>query len=398
MGNPKSLQPAHFGGTSLQQMHNWVQSGSGASSMHSASDQWQKEQQYMQDLATRVRDRMTQVHAYMESQSGAAVQNAVAPVTMWAEATADNTYVQAQQMQAQGNAFSKLQAAVPNPSELQNVPSDNWFQKTWASITGSKTDTQIAQQHNEQLRQEAVTAFNSYQSTTQSAVSGTPTFTAPPPIATDTAVQSNGGGPGVGGFASPGGGGGTAGGGGGSAGALHGGGVGGSTPVVDHSATGGVAPVGTHSESYTPVTPTPSFQSSSLGSAAGGGLSGGLSGVLGVGALGAAAGGLGGGGLGGAGGSTGGRLGGTSAGGGADEEAGGRAGNAGRAGSLAEEEAAGRGGAGNSTSTGQTGAAGRGAGRKGEEDDEHYSPEFLKDDHGFFDDEMPRVAPPVFGE
>jgi hypothetical protein len=369
--------------------------------MHSMSDQWASEQKYMQDLAGRVRDRMAQAKVVIESQSGEAMQNAVAPVVLWTEVTADNALTQSQRMQEQGEAFSKVQSAVPNPSEMQPVPSDNWFQKTWASITDSKTDTQIAQQHNEQLRQEAVTAFNSYQSTTQSSVSGTPVFTAPPPATVDTSVQSNGGGPGVGSFGSPGGGG-TAGGGGAAGGGAGGGyvgsthgGSGGGGALPPYAASG--SPMGTHSAGFTPTPTPPSFQSPALGAGgAGGGMGGGFSGVIGGFGLG------GGGSAGGGAGGSGGRLGGSGAGGAADEEeggrtrAGGRAGSAGRAGGLAAEEetANGRG----SSSTSQSGAAGRGAGRKGEEDDEHYSPEFLKADHGFFDDDMPRVAPPVFGE
>lgn len=399
MGHPRSLEPAHFGGSSLQQMHQWVHSGPGANSMHAASDLWSQEQKYMQELASRVRDRMSKAKVVIESQSGDAMQNAVAPVVLWSEVTADNALTQSQRMQEQGEAFSKVQSAVPNPSELQSVPSDNWFQKTWASITGSKTDTQIAQQHNEQLRQEAVTAFNSYQGTSQSSVSGTPVFTAPPAATVDTSVNSSGGGPGVGSFSAPGGGGGGAGGGatgGGGYGSVSHGSSGSSSgvPVIPPVASQAVSPVSTHAESFTPTPTPPSFQSPSLGtggaSGASGGIGGGFSGVLG---------GFGGGG--GAGGSSGGRLSGLGAGAESEEEQAGRAGanNAGRAALAAEEEeeaAAGRGS--NSSSTSQSGMGGRGSGKKGEEDDEHYTPEFLKGDHGFFDDDMPRVAPPVFGE
>lgn len=395
MGNPRSLEPASFGGSSLEQMHSWVHSGPGAAAMHSMSDLWVQEQQYMRDLANRVRDRMAQAKVVIESQSGDAMQNAVAPVVLWSEVTADNALTQSQRMQEQGEAFSKVQAAVPSPSEMKPVPSDNFLEKAWASMTGSKTDTQIAQQHNEQLRQEAVTAFNSYQGTSQSSVSGSPTFTAPPPATVDTSV-SGGAGPGVGSFGSPGGGG-SAGGsaGGGSVGSHGGGGQVGGAPGTSPNLSGSYAapPTATHSAGVGPMPTPPSFQPSALGSGgAGGGMSGGFSGLLG---------GFGGGTAGGGAGGSGGRLGGTGSGGVAGKGAGragaGRSGSsAGRAGSLAAEEeaAAGRG----SNSTSQSGAPGRGVGRKGEEDDEHYAPEFLKADHGFFDDELPRVAPAVFGE
>lgn len=409
MGNPRSLEPAHFGGSSLQQMHSWVHAGPGANAMHATSELWTQEQKYMKELATRVRDRMAQAKVVIESQSGEAMQNAVAPVVLWSEVTADNALTQAQRLQEQGEAFSKVQAAVPSPSEMKPVPSDNWFEKTWSSITGSKTDAQIAQAHNEQLRQEAITAFNGYQSTSQSSVSGTPIFTAPPPAAVDTSVQSNGGGPGVGGFASPGGaGGGGVAGGGVSGGAVHSGG-GGSAALggsLGAPGSGGFAgpSSGTHAAGYSPAPSTPSFHGTLPSAGGSAGTGAGLGGA--VGGIGAAGGALGGG-LAGSGGrvGAGGRAGGSTASGGragssgaaSGEEEEGRAGSSGRSGSLAaeEESAAGRGA---NRGAGTAGGAGRGAGRRGAEDEEHYSPEFLKDDHGFFDEDVPPVAPPVFGD
>ncbi|MER7082020.1 hypothetical protein ABT308_28020, partial [Saccharopolyspora kobensis] len=58
----------------------------------------------------------------------------------------------------------------------------------------------------------------------------------------------------------------------------------------------------------------------------------------------------------------------------------------------------GAGGAGGRGGMAGAAAAGRPQGKQGEEDQEHAIPDYLKGDHGFFDDDLPKVAPPVFGE
>jgi hypothetical protein len=391
MADTRSLEPAHFDGASLQQMHGWVTGGSGAGPLHDNSALWAKEQQYMRDLANRVRDALTKAQAIMQSQSGEAMQNAVAPVALWTEVAADNALVQSQRLQEQGDAFAKVQAAVPNPNELKPVPEDNWLQQGWAALTGGKTDSQIASAQNEKLRQDAITAFNAYQSTTQTSVAGTPTFTAPPPTTVDSSVQSgqqssvgqpsssfsrntSGGGSPSGSHL---------------AGSVTGGG-GASTPGPVHgsSLADPGSPGGTHAASAAPapVAPAPSASQAPLGAQPGSGS--GFGGMVG---------GFGGGAGGSAGGSSGGGVRGAT-GRGAVEGAG-RAGRGGSGRAASSESAAGaRGGSGGgSQNVGAAGGRG-GAHGEGSEEDEHYSPEFLKSDHGFFDDDIPAVPPPVLGE
>jgi hypothetical protein len=392
MADTRSLEPAHFDGASLQQMHGWVTGGSGAGPLHDNSALWAKEQQYMRDLANRVRDALTKANAIMQSQSGEALQNAVAPVALWTEVAAENALVQSQRLQEQGEAFSKVQAAVPNPSELKPVPEDNWVQQGWAALTGGKTDNQIATAQNEKLRQDAITAFNAYQGTTQTSVAGTPAFTAPPPTTVDASMQSNpqasvgqpsssfsrntsGGG-------SPSGSAGTFSGGSGAStpGSTHGSPLPGGGSSVDPGTAGGTHSAGA---APAPVAPPSATQAPTTGSQPGGGS--GFGGMIG--------------GFGEAGGSAGGSSGGGARGGAGRGavEGGGRAGSGGSGKAAASESAAGGRG---SSSSQSAGAAGGGRGGHGEEseEDEHYSPEFLKADHGFFDDNIPAVAPPVLGE
>jgi hypothetical protein len=364
--------------------------------MYSASTLWKGETTYLQGVANRLQDKLKQANAIMQSQSGQAVQNAVAPVVLWVQSTADNTSAQSDRMKEQGDAFTTVKNKVPKQSEVQNVPSNHWWDSAWAWVTSSKTDTQKAQEHNEQLRQQAVTAFNGYQNSTKTTVGSTPSFTAPPPIAANTSVQG-GTHSGVGSFTSPGGSGhggagGVAGSYGGSSGASDGGG-GTAGPLSQTHLSG--APVGspdvTRSASAAPS--MPSMPSTAAPNVGGGGPSaGGFAGFSGV--LPGAGGGTAGSG---SGSGSGGRL--SGAGAPEEEEAppqGGRAGTAsqaaaktGAAGAEEEEE--------NTSSTGT--ATGQGArGGKPQDDDEHYIPDYLKGDHGFFDDGIPKVAPPVFGE
>ncbi|WP_394378419.1 hypothetical protein [Saccharopolyspora spinosa] len=79
--------------------------------------------------------------------------------------------------------------------------------------------------------------------------------------------------------------------------------------------------------------------------------------------------------------------------------AGGRAGIGGPGSGAPGSGPGGPGGAGGRGGAAGAGAAGaRPQGKQGEEDQEHEIPDYLKGDHGFFDDELPKVAPPVFGE
>lgn len=212
----------------------------------------------------------------------------------------------------------------------------------------------------------------------------------PPPV-------QGGGGPGGGGgtvggqtAGVPGGGGGYTGAGGGTVGAGAGAGVPGGSGIPGGGFSGGT-PSATHAAGAA-APPLGGAAGSSLGGGPGGG--------------GALGGGAGGGGIAGAGGMVGGlgggALGGRAGGVGGGTTAGGRAGASGAAGrgGAAEGSAGGaRGSAGGrgsgSTTTGPGGVGGRGGGR---DDDEHEHPSWLEENDDIWLNDMPKVAPPVFGE
>ena len=397
-------------------MREWVEDGT-PESQFSKAKSWRDEQKYMADLAQRVKDRMSQAGVSIEGEGGEAMQSAVAPVALWTEVSADNAEAQAQRMESQGEAFKKVQTSIPKKGEEQHPPEDNWLE-TAGSWVGIASDNEKAQEHNEKLRQEAVTAFQGYDNTSQNNVQSSAVFTAPPeagknPVVTSGPQPPQAGGVDTGGMGSDStqsasAGGGSAGGaaGGGSVGGGAGGGAGGHSPASS-------SPSGTAPSSSAPAGHQP-WQQGTLEPPRGGpqGGAGGFAGAMPGGSSaggGAAGSGRAGGKVGGAGGATG-----SGSGSGAGGRAGGAGGGASGRGALGPGGSAGSGGAaGGQSGASSTGAAGgrggaggagmggagaRGAGSQGEEDEEHYSPEFLKGDYGFFDEDVPRVAPPVFGE
>lgn len=386
-------------------MRKWVHGGAGAEGLYDQSKNWNSEDQYLRDLKTRIEDKLKQVGAVMQSESGEAMQNQAMPVALWTEVTADNAKVQAEQLTGQGEAFSKVQTSIPAKGEEQDVPDDGWFEEGWDTFWTGSTDAEDAKAHNEQLRQEGIKAFTAYQESSQNLVAGTPAFSAPPTaaVATDSSVSSTPG-PGVGGVdsSSPsstssawaggagsgsGGSAGGAGGSGGSGGSLGSGGAAGTGSAWANTPGGGANqnPGGTGRVPGGPGTP---------------GMPGGGLGIGGPGAGGAGAG------RGGAGGAGGGR-GGAGAGGRGGLGAGGRAGGpgmgaGGRSGMGGLGGASGAGGAGGAGGRGGAGAGAgagaRGRGQEGEDDLEHETPDYLVGDQGVFDEDLPRVAPPVFGD
>ncbi|CAM01403.1 PPE-repeat protein [Saccharopolyspora erythraea NRRL 2338] len=405
MGETRQLEPSDFEGSSLEQMRGWVEGGAGADPLYDQKSAWEGEQKYLTDLAERVNTKLGEAGVVMQSKSGEAMQGAVAPVVLWTEVTAENARAQAQLMSEQGDAFKKVQSSIPASSEEQSVPDDTWIEEGWDSMWNGQTDAEAAKAHNEKLRQEAVTAFNNYDSASQSTVGASAVFTPPPPGGMETTV-SGGQHTGVGGMTpAPGGGtGGAVPAGSGSAG-YSGGGAGGfgsggsgsggsgggytppstTTPNWDGSTRGpgdgplrpgpqGPSPYGPN----TGIIPPGGGQGPNQGGGTGRGGSGGGRGP-GVGAGGRSGGGVG----------AGSGRGALGPGGQSGVGAGGRAG----AGVPGAGGAGGRGGAG-----AMGGAGARGRGQEGEEDLEHETPDYLKGDHGFFDDELPKVAPPVFGD
>ncbi|MEB3367536.1 hypothetical protein [Saccharopolyspora mangrovi] len=360
----------------------------------------------MRDLKTRLEDKLKSVGAFMQAKSGEAMKDQAMPVVLWTEITADSAKLQSQQMTAQGEAFKKVQTSIPAKGEEQSVPDDGWFEEGWDSFWTGSTDAEDAKAHNEQLRQEAVQAFTTYQDTTQSNVSGSAQFQAPPAVAQGDGGVSSSSGPSVGGVGSSspsstssawaggsGGSGSYAGAGaGGAGGGSYGGGSAGTGAAWANMPGNGSGSNQNPGAGRVPGGPgTPGYPGGTPGLGAGRPGTG-----TGAGArpgAGSGAGGRGGAGAGagrGVGAGAGGRAGGPGMG------AGGRAGMGGLGGASGSG-VGGAGGAGGRGGAG-AGAGARGRGQEGEDDLEHETPDYLVGDQGVFDEDLPKVAPPVFGD
>lgn len=374
MGGPRSIEPSDFQGAQLRQMREWLDSGSGAQGLFAAGDGWRAEQKYMVDLAQRVRDALKQAGAVMEGMAGEAMQNAVAPVVLWTEVTAENAEVQSRRLHEQGNAFNQVDAAVPKAAEIKPVPDDNIFQQGFQVLAQGKTDAAIAEAQNEKLRQEAVTAFSSYDSSSRDSVAGSAVFTPPPDGGMKTAVSgptgTGSGHAGIGGSLSPVGSGGSAAG----SGSSWAGGAG-ASPNVTSGAPGSTVPSGAapgagvvHGGSAGTRPASSTVRAGRAGAGVGRG-QGSTSGTR--------------------------RGSGTTSGDGGEAVPG----------PIGPGATAGRGGLAGVGARGAAGAPGMGAGgaqgrgRQGEQDAEHTTPDYLKGDHGYFDEgDTASVAPAVFGD
>ncbi|NYH80549.1 hypothetical protein FHR84_003915 [Actinopolyspora biskrensis] len=407
MGDRRTLPPSNYDGAQLDQMRSWTNGGTGSGPLQEKAELWRSAEKYMRDLATQIKDRLKKAGAVTESKGDEAMQNAMSPVVLWTEVAADNALAEAERMEEQAQSFSRVQSSVPAGSEEKPVPEENFFGKAWAGLTGGKTDNEQALTHNEKLRQDAVTAFKSYDGASQTTISATPTFTAPPAGGVDTGTRS-GSNPEVGGMGSGSGSGGT-----GTAagtrsswsgsldpsGTGTGSGSGSPGQSAGRPGAGTTSPAGSHSVwQRPPANETPGYrQGGTPGGSQGPGRGAGSNGV--VGGTGRAPGsripvrGLGSGAGGGAG---------SGVGRGAGSGAGRGFGPGGQSGvgrpSTATTSAGGAAASGSGGGRGGAAGAPRGGGQQGEEDEEHETPSYLVGDYGYFDGDLPRVAPPVIGE
>jgi hypothetical protein len=399
----RHLPPASFEGAQLAQMREWVQNGGGSEVRYDAASLWDAEDTLLRELKGELEAKLKQAGAVMQSKSGEAMQNQALPVVLWTEVTADQAKLQSGQMTAQGEAFKKVQDSIPAESEEQAVPDDGWLEEGWDTMWTGSTDAEDAKAHNEKLRQEAVQAFNTYQETSQSNVSSSATFEKPPEIAVHNPEASGSAHPTVGGVQSPsstssswaGGSGAGAGAGagaaGGSAGSGYAGGSGSGSPAGSGSAWANPSGPNSGGNGDSRGTPGPGRPGApgypGTGAPTAGGPGAGSGGARGGSA-----------GRGGAGAGRGLGAGGAGRAGGPGMGAGGRAGAGGLGAASGSAASGGAGGSGGRGGAGMGGAGARGNGQQGEDDMEHETPDYLVGDQGVFDEDLPRVAPPVFGE
>ncbi|WP_165944593.1 hypothetical protein [Saccharopolyspora terrae] len=317
----------------------------------------------------------------MRGQAAEAGFNAAKPLQEWGRAFGDSVRGTGLKIQEAGVAAEQTKASLQPPAGYDTT---RGVIATAMGPAGGLMDGAAQMREQQEADQQArQIAENVYGKGYQAVDTSTPTF--PPPVNPLAPPPPP---PGSGGGAVPGGSGSGSGGGGYSGSSVGGGSAGGSS--------GGSSPAQSSSQWSSP---TPTGPGAGGGTPPGmnpgpGGPSAGFVGGMPPGA-GAGAGGRGAGGMGGARGAGAGMGAGGKAGGGMG--AGGRAGmgglGAGAGAGAAGAGAAGRGAAG-------APGAGAGAGQRGEgsEDNEHERPSWLEEQEDIWMDDMPKTAPPVFGE
>ncbi|MDA3650190.1 hypothetical protein LZ318_40085 [Saccharopolyspora indica] len=176
----RAIEPSDFDGTPLRQLRAWAQDGS-PDSMYRHSDRWQEENDYLSALVEEIKAKLAEAGAVLESASGEEMQNALNPVVLWTEATAETAKAHSLRMLEQGEAFAKLQRQVPGAAEEQDPPDTHWLKnESWSSLGDGASDTEPARVHNEQQRQQAVAAYEAYDKTSRQHVADSPLFTPPP--------------------------------------------------------------------------------------------------------------------------------------------------------------------------------------------------------------------------
>ncbi|GAA3363374.1 PPE domain-containing protein [Saccharopolyspora gregorii] len=386
-----------------------IHRGMGSSSMSTAAQSFKSDIEQRFGEATRLLEEANRdANVSWEGQAAEQFGSSTKPMTSFLTNAQSTSVAAGDSIERQVDGFTTVRDSMPEPKEI--TATDSLLEKGGAWLVGSETDLQKQEREATEAAEAAKHTYDTYDNTIQAEVQNPPRFD-PPPTQNGDGGQSSfdrsgaiNSPMGVGAGGSPGAGGGTAGIGGGSGAGF---GPGGSGPSGSGSSwsPGGGGGAGGSLPGGIGVPGGPGVGSGPGGGGAGGigggFLPGGPGGTGGTGAggrSGLGAGGAGGrAGSGGAGAGSGGRAG---VGAGANQPgAGGRAGigtpGAGGAAGGAGTGAAGAGGRGGAGAMG-AGGAGRGAKGAGDEDQEHES--WLEEQDDVWLNDMPRTAPPVFGE
>ncbi|MEU6128333.1 PPE domain-containing protein [Saccharopolyspora sp. NPDC047091] len=383
-----------------------IHEGAGSEPMHEGA------RAFKEDIATRLQnatqlldDANREANVAWEGKAAEQHGNSLKPMTSFLATTQVTSVAAGDSVERQVNAFTTVRDGMPEPKEV--TATDSLLEKGGAWLVGSETDLQQQEREATEAAEAAKQTYETYGGAVQAEVQNPPRFD-PPPTQNGDGGQSSfdrsgaiNSPMGVGAGGSPGAGGGTAGIGGGSGAGFGPGGSGpsgsGSSWSPGGGGAGGSLPGGIGVPGGPGAGSGPG--AGGVGGIGGGFLPGGPGGTGGAGSGGRS--GLGAGGAGGRAGSGGAGAGGRAGvGAGANQPgAGGRAGvgtpGAGGAAGGAGTGAAGAGGRGGAGAMG-AGGAGRGAKGAGDEDQEHES--WLEEQDDVWLNDMPRTAPPVFGE
>ncbi len=333
-----------------------------------------------------------------EGQAAEQFGNSTKPMTSFLTNAQSTSQAAGDSVDRQVDGFLTVRNSMPEPKKVDAT--DSLAEKGGAWLVGGETDLQQQEREATEAAEAAKQTYSTYDNTIRPEVQNPPRFDPPPGQSGDQGQGSfDRGGAinspmGVGSGGSPGAG--------GSSGGI--GGVGGGSGIGSGGSSVPDTPAGSGS-SWAPspgsVSPLPAAGPGPVGTG-GGGAGGGAGLGMMPGGMGAGgAGGAGAGGRAGAGGMGAGRAG---AGAGAANQpgAGGRSGvgtpgggmgGAGAGAGGASAKGAGAGGRG-----GMGGGMGAGRGAQGGEDDEHEHPSWLEEQDDVWLNDMPRTAPPVFGE
>lgn len=406
---------------SHEQLHSMVNNSIDPAGLFDMGDSWTKVGNGYADTANTIVSTVGASESSWQGTAGDAARSALTQTSSWLGTAGQGAQAAGNHLYIQSQAASNAKHSVPPPT---NFNLDNAINKLrFGDVSAFQQAVAQQAQAAEDQRQQAIQAVQSYDTTLGHTSGAMPAFTPPPrftPSTSPTASpipggSAHGGMPGHGGYSVP---------------HVSGGSVVGSAGVGSAGvgafpgAAPGLTPIGppgvpsvTTTAGYTgPISQGldstgnpvawPGQNPAGAGIPIGGGGTGNGGSWAGTGALGGASGGLGGvGGLGGAGGrrgsgglgGSGGFGGGAGAGAGAGGAARGRSGVGQGAGALGAQEA---GAASRPGANGMSGVSGAGRGGKREEDKEHKSAAYLRENNpeNVFTDGMPMTAPPTIGE
>ncbi|MER7014148.1 hypothetical protein ABT324_22230 [Saccharopolyspora sp. NPDC000359] len=180
MVETRDIEPSDFDGVPLRKLRAWAENGS-PESMYRHSDRWREENDYLAQLAEEIKTALAEAGAVLQSASGEEMQNALNPVVLWTEATAETARAHSIRMLEQGEAFAKLQKKVPSADEEPKSPDQLWLdEQTWSSLGFGASDAEPARARREEQRQQAVAAYEAYDKTSRQNLAASPLFTPPP--------------------------------------------------------------------------------------------------------------------------------------------------------------------------------------------------------------------------
>jgi hypothetical protein len=180
----------NWDGYDHQQLYDWVKThAAGAGSVGGADDAWSRFAALMDESVEDVQRALKEAGASWEGLAAQSMQSSVAPLAQWAQDAGTAGSASGGSVQQVGEAFSYVANAMPEPVRVTAVPG------TFPHLFGGQIDQDRQEREAQQAKQRAVELMQGYSRNIDSAVSGVGTFVAPQSITVRVPPQSFGGGP-----------------------------------------------------------------------------------------------------------------------------------------------------------------------------------------------------------